>query len=64
MANKSRLAERNVGNTTCTSVRAACLPQLSFLLTDQTKDNAHRLENLRTGGESNLAEAASNFGTI
>jgi len=31
-ANKSRLAGRNVGNMTCTSVHAACQPQLSFLL--------------------------------
>jgi len=30
-ANKSRLAGRNVGNTTRTSVRAACQPQPSFL---------------------------------
>jgi len=47
-ANKSRLAERNVGNTVFTSVRAACQPQLSFCLPTEVDSTKITIENHTT----------------
>jgi len=41
-ANKSQLAGRSVKNAKCTSVRAACQSQLSFLFTLLTVDLVSR----------------------